>query len=165
MEAHQPYRPPRAGLSQRPSAPADAGVSPRMIASLDKTRPWVVFIAILMIIGCAFLVLAAVIMLAMGSLLGISSELAPFGGAAFGGAYLLMALLYLFPALYLWRYGRAIRRIGRGNVAAMEDALEHQASFWRFVGIMGAVVIVIYLIVIVIGIVLGVVMPGLGAGP
>lgn len=161
METHQPYRPPRASLSQRPPAATGAGISPRMIASLDKTRPWVVFLAILMIIGCAFLILAAVVMLAMGSVLGISNELGGLGGAALSGAYLLMALLYLFPALYLWRYGSAIRRIGRGNTAAMEEALEHQASFWRFAGIAAAIVMVIYVVVIVLAIVVGVMAPGL----
>jgi hypothetical protein len=149
-------------MSQRPASPTGAGVSPRMIASLDRTRPWVVFIAILMIIGCAFLVLAAVVMLAMGSMLGMSSELGALGGATLAGAYFLMALLYLFPALFLWRYGRALRRIGRGNVAAVEEALEHQASFWRFVGIVAAAVMVIYVVAIVIGIVVGVMMPALG---
>jgi hypothetical protein len=163
METHQPYRPPRAGLSQRPPAATGAGISPRMIASLDKTRPWVVFLAILMIIGSAFLVIAALAMLALGSMMGLSNDVTPFGGAALGGVYFLLALLYLFPSLYLWRYGRALRRIGRGNVAAVEEALEHQASFWRYVGIFAAVIMVIYVVAIVIGIVMGVMMPGLGS--
>jgi hypothetical protein len=132
-----------------------------MIASLDRTRPWVAFIAVLMIIGCALLLLAGIVLVAMGSLAGMSSELGPLGGAALGGVYFLMALLYLFPALYLFRYGRAIRRIGRGNVAAMEEALEHQASFWRYVGILAAVVMVIYVAVIVIAVVVGI-MAGVG---
>jgi hypothetical protein len=43
----------------------------------------------------------------------------------------------------------------------MEEALEHQASFWRYVGILAAVVMVIYVAVIVIAVVVGI-MAGVG---
>ncbi len=76
------------------------------------------------------------------------------GGAALGLVYIFLAFLYFFPSLYLLRYGRAIKRVrGRGDVMAAEDALRHQAKFWRFVGITTAIVLVIYGgIIVVVGV-------------
>lgn len=150
MESQQPYRPPGARIGQRPGAPGSGAgaISPRILQSMEKTRPWVRLVAGMMIVGCLLLVLAALAMFVVGGIAGASSELGGLGGAALGGAYFLLALLYLFPALYLWRYAGAIKQIGRSNTAALEDALEHQASFWRFVGILTAVVVVIYVAII-----------------
>jgi hypothetical protein len=158
----QPYRPPRSSLSGRPAmAGAPAMVTPRMIASLDRTRPWVVFLSVLMIVGCLGLVFLAGAMLIVGGMTGVGGGLGDFGGRLLAAVYFVIALLYVFPALYLWRYGGAIKRIGRGNQRAMEEALESQASFWRFVGICGAVVTAIYGAIFVIAIVMGV-MGGIG---
>lgn len=153
----QPYRPPRSSLSQRPGVGgAPASVTPRMIASLDRTRPWVVFLSILMILGSLALVFLGGAMLFVGSMTSAASGLGGFGGRALAAVYFVMAFLYVFPALYLWRYGGAIQRIGRGNQRAMEEALDNQASFWRFVGICAAVLTAIYGAVFVIAVAMGV---------
>jgi hypothetical protein len=157
VESQQPYRPPGARMGPRPGAPSGGGaLSVRTIASMEKTRPWVRFIAAMMLLGSAILVLLGIVMLVMGRMAGAAGELGGIGGAALGAAYLFLALLYVAPALYLWRYGGAIKQIGRSNTVAFEEALEHQASFWRFVGIVTAVVVVIYAIAIVAAGILGV---------
>ncbi len=150
MERPDPYRPPRANLSQRPLAAASGGITRNMIDSLLRTRPWVLLIGIVMIIGCVFMVLAGIAMIAVGGFAGMSGEeFGPLAGAGLGAAYLLLAVLYLFPALYLMRYASAIKRIGPANPTAMEEALRQQASFWRFVGILTVTLLAVYVLLIV----------------
>ena len=149
MEPEQPYRPPSANLSARPVAGGGAAaITPNMVQILESTRPWVVFLGVLGMIGCGFIAIAAVVFIGAGNAMGIEG-LEGVGGAALGGVYVFMAFLYFFPSLYLLRYGRAIKRIrGRGDVVAAEDALRQQLSFWRFVGILAAVVLVLYGVVL-----------------
>ncbi len=148
MERPDPYRPPRANFSQRPAAPGSAAVTRNMLDSLAKTRPWVLLIGIVVIVGCVLMVLAGIAMFAMGNIAGIGGEgFGPMAGAGLGAAYVLLALLYFFPALYLMRYASAIKRIGPGSPGAMEEALAQQASFWKFVGILTAVLIAVYVLI------------------
>ena len=152
MEPEQPYRPPRADMSRRPTAGGGNSITPNMVQALLGTRPWVLLLGIVGMIGCAFMVLAGLAFIGLGNFPGME-EIGLIGGAAFGGVYLLMGFLYFFPSLYLIRYGGAIKRMGgRANPMAMEDALNHQRSFWRFVGIIMAVILIIYGIIFVIAI-------------
>jgi len=151
MERPDPYRPPRTDLSQRPAAAASAAITRNMIESLVKTRPWVLLIGIVMIVGCVFMVFAGLAMFALGNIAGFGGEeLGPMAGTSLGAAYLFIAVLYFFPALYLLRYAGAIKRIGPANPAAMEEALARQASFWRLVGILTALVIGLYVVAIAV---------------
>jgi hypothetical protein len=132
-------------------AAASAAITRNMIASLVRTRPWVLLFGILMMVGCGFLVLAGIAMFAVGNFAGLGGEgFGPMAGAALGAVYLLMAALYFFPALYLLRYAGAIKRIGPANPAAMEEALAQQASFWRFVGILTLAVTLLYAVALVV---------------
>jgi hypothetical protein len=144
MERADPYRPPRAELSHRPGAGPSAPITRGMIESLTKTRPWVLLVGIFMIVGCVFMAGLAVVMMAMGG----GEELGALAGAGLGAVYLLFAILYLVPSLYLLRYAGAIKRITPSNPAAMEEALSRQASFWRFVGIMAVALMAVYALII-----------------
>jgi hypothetical protein len=116
-----------------------------MIHQLDRTRPWVRFIGVLMIIGCVFLILMAVIIMSVGGFFGAGQDLGPVTGMLLGFVYVLMAVLYFFPARYLLRYGAAIKEMQGGtNSRAMEEALGHQASFWRFIGILAVAILALY---------------------
>ena len=159
MDTEQPYRPPQANLTA-PSAEAGSGqITSGMIHQLDRTRPWVRFIGVLMIIGCVFLVLMGVMVMLMGGFFGMDQSLGPSFGILIGVVYLLMAFLYFFPARYLLRYGAAIKQMRGGtNTRAVEEALGHQASFWRFVGILAAAILALYglaLVLVLIGAVVG----------
>jgi hypothetical protein len=121
-----------------------------MIDSLARTRPWVLLVGIVMMVLVGFMVLGAIALIAVGNIAALGGEgLGPLGGAGLGAIYLLLAILYVFPALYLLRYAGAIKRIGPANPGAMEEALRQQASFWRFVGILTATFLVAYALLIV----------------
>jgi ABC-type uncharacterized transport system permease subunit len=64
--------------------------------------------------------------------------------------------VYVAPGVYLFRFASAIRDLkANSNAVALEDTLKHQRSFWRYVGILMAVTMVLAVIVFVLAIALG----------
>ena len=56
-----------------------------------------------------------------------------------------MALFYIVPAFFLWRYADRIGLFVRDrSTGALASALEAQKSFWKFVGILTLVVLLLY---------------------
>jgi len=142
------------GTTPRPFSSGLPQVTPKMVADLASTRPWVLFLSILGFIGCGLMVLAGIIMV------GVAAA-SPVGrGIGFLGLiYIPMAILYLFPAYFLLKYSGAIRGfLATRSAPQMEKAIQSQKSFWKFVGILTLVVICFYILAIVIGFVAGVAM-------
>lgn len=162
MEPEQPYRPPSADSSRSTASVGSTSITPNMVQSLVRTRRWVVLMGVMGMIGSVLMVLGGILFATTGGF-GAMSELGPAGGVVFGGFYILLGAVYFFPSLYLIRYGGAIKRMGgRANSAAIEDALQLQLSFWRFIGIIMAGVLIVYAAIIFFGIVAGVVLPRMG---
>jgi hypothetical protein len=122
-------------------------VTPAMIESLEKTKPWALILAILGFICVLLMVLGGSI-----NLIGFSQiqqqgpkGLFPFVGI--GLANILMGLLYLFPSYFLLKYATSIGRLlDGGGQYSMEEALSYQKSFWKFTGIVGVIMIGIALL-------------------
>ncbi|WP_298611786.1 DUF5362 family protein [uncultured Thiothrix sp.] len=159
MSVQDAYAPPRSVV--RDVAGGSGLMSERVVASLRKTRPWVLFIAILGFIGAAFTLIASIPMLLGGGMMGMGGMGGLDAGAGFAGTgfmigmgvmYLLIAVLYFIASLYLLRYANAIKRAVTGlNASDMEAALEAQASFWKLVGILAIVSIVLMIVFMVVG--------------
>ena len=96
-------------------------------------------VSVLLFIGAGLGLLAALVsMLAVGH--------APGGPPAVlvGAIQVLACLLYLMPAWYLSRYAGALGSFLQGGaIAELEAALDHQKSFWKFVGILTLITIVL----------------------
>ncbi|HEX8915645.1 MAG TPA: DUF4339 domain-containing protein [Humisphaera sp.] len=134
-------------------------VSPRAIEMLRQTKPWVRLFSVLLYIAVGLMGLLAVFQLIAG-LLGSSAassgsgrSRAAAGGIAAVGMFsalftLAAAGLYYIPAMYLGRYASRIDKLVRSRRQQdFEAALEAQKSYWKFIGILTLVVIVIYAIV------------------
>ncbi len=129
---------------------------------LDQTSPWVRFISILTFIGAAFMVLASLGMIAAGLSRGLGlGRFSPLGGieaAILGIFYIGLACLYIAPGVFLYRYASAIRTLKAGPTArVLEDALRHQKSFWRYVGILSAIALGLAALAVVLVIVIGII--------
>lgn len=130
---------------------------------LRQTKPWVRFISVMMFIGSAFMVLGGFFMMVSGAAGmggGGGGPRAAFGGvsALIGVAYLVMAMFYIVPGVFLWRYADRIESfVQQRTTAALAAALEAQKSFWKFVGIMMLIVMVLYGAGIMFAIIAGVV--------
>jgi hypothetical protein len=124
-------------------------VSQNMLDSLNATRPWVKFVAIVGFVMIGLMVLGALLMFAAGAM---APSPGPMGGAfgpIFGVLYLLFAALYFFPCRYMYRYAKAIANIPASGQGAMEEALRQQKSWWKFVGILTLILVVLYVVIFV----------------
>jgi hypothetical protein len=127
------------------------GISARTMELLRQTRPWVLFISILGFILAGLMVIGGLGVFAMEMMSGGTGV-----PAWLGMAYIAFAAVYLFPSLYLCRYGMRIGSLlARGQVEDLERALESQKSFWRLSGIIVIAVIVVYIAVVAIAVGVG----------
>lgn len=129
----------------KPPPPESYGpITPLMIEHLQATKPWVRLMSIVMFISVGLIFLGAIVLLLVPT--GV-----PGVGPAIAIGYIVMGLLYLFPAYFLHRFASSIRdlELGGGD-SAMETALESQKSFWKFVGILTIVVICLYALIIAV---------------
>lgn len=149
MEPTNPYTPPSSPLS----APPRPGLSPEGVGSttlgyLKDTKPWVRLFSVLGFIGSAFLVIFALLLMVGAGFMG--EEFQGAIGVGMGVAYLLFAVLYIMPSVYLWRYASSIQTLlSSRRTADLDEALKQQKSFWRFLGILTAVLLCIYAVILV----------------
>jgi hypothetical protein len=152
MEAN-PYSTPSANLYGAASGAGGDAVSPSTIAQLTGTKPWVRFMSVLMWIGVAFMLIAGAGMGVVSVMGAGKASTGPFGGKeiiVFAIIYGLMAFVYIFPAIKLWKYANRIGSLGASHsVADLDAALNEQRSFWKFIGIMTIVMLCFYFIFII----------------
>lgn len=154
---------------QPPAGRSAVYLTPLAHDYLDRTRPWVRFMSVVTFVAAGFMLLVGAGIMVV-SLIGAAAATSadpenPFGNPILGGLmavfYSMFAVLYIFPALYLHRYAGAIRRLGTSpDPLVLQDAIEHQKSFWRFVGILTVVALAIS----VVGVILAVLIPALLLG-
>ena len=126
-------------------------ITEEMVNALRGTKGWVLLIGILMFIGAAFMVIAALGMILGGAAMGAAGQGIPTGMlAGMGVGYLVFAMLYIFPATYLVKYSSAIGRlVSDGRPVDMEAALDQQRKFWKFAGVLALISIVLAVVGIV----------------
>ncbi|MFB3903390.1 MAG: DUF4339 domain-containing protein [Acidobacteriota bacterium] len=127
-----------------PAAPAFADVSEATLGILRKTRPWVRLLGILAIIGCVLMILSGLAGLAMG----IMTSGGGLAGMGVGAAALLVYVIgaaFIFPiGLFLNRFARSIGALQSSRRSEdLERALLAQKSYWKYVGILSLVGIVL----------------------
>ncbi len=157
------YAPPQANVDD--VTPSGQRITGTMIDALRGTKGWVLLVGILSLIGAAFMVLGGVGMLFGSAFMGAAGGAAGAPPAAMiagmGAAYLIFAVIYIFPGLFLIRYSSAIGRLlNSGQAQDMEDALNQQRKFWKLIGVL----FVILLVVMVIGMIAAVTLPLMMAG-
>jgi hypothetical protein len=127
-------------------------VTARVLSALRQTQPWVRFLSVLGFVCSTLMVLIGsigfVAMTTVGDRADTSTRFLFL-------VYLPMGVLYFVPSLFLFRYASRIKALRTTrNVRQLEDALEAQKSFWKFVGILAIIVITLYLLLILLAFVL-----------
>jgi hypothetical protein len=149
---------PGTGSGNAGFVPADIPLSSTAQQFLNQTKPWVRFMSVMIFISSAFMALAgiALIMLGIGTS-ALYGTRGPFGSLARGGNiaagffYIILAILYMAPGVFLSRFASAIKLLQTSRSAqALEDALRYQKSFWRYVGILT----IIGMVLMVVGVML-----------
>lgn len=156
MEPTNPYTPPGSPLAGPQSYGVSAeGVSTTTLEHLRGTKPWVRLLSVLSFIGAFFMVLGGLAMMVGAGFLG-EAGLEGMAGVGIGAAYLLFAVIYIFPALWMWRYASSIQTLLSSRRAAdLDTAMRNQKAVWRFFGIIAMVILVLYAVILVGAIVFG----------
>lgn len=122
---------------------------------LRETAKWAKFLSIIGFIGIGFLVIFALVMFAMGGSLAASGMGAMGGigamGGVFGGVlYLLFAMLYFFPIMYLFKFSSSIlNAFQNNNTEQLTKGFEYLKSHYKFVGILMAILIGLYALIFI----------------
>lgn len=154
---HNPYDTPVVSDNSQVRYVHAGMVDDGVIQQLLGTRPWVRMFSVILFIGLAFMALAGIGMFFSGAVsMGSrpARSLSPFGGGGFmiamGAIYLLLAMLYIFPGVKLWKYASRISRLeGSRSMQDLEQALNEQRAFWKFSGVALIVMICLYIVAIV----------------
>ena len=137
-------------------------ITSHMVDSMRSTRPWAMFISILGFITVGFMLLAAIVIMVLGSVL--PQEIDGFPAVLMGIMYIIMSFFYLVPSIYLFRYTSAIGSfLDTMSESEMESALSNQKSFWKFIGILGIVMIAFAILGVIAAIVIPIIVGIQGA--
>lgn len=145
-----PYAPPGSRLDGPALASGGSdGVSSLIQQHLRQTKPWVRLMAVVGFLVAGFQLLVALSAFIGGAFVeGIAGEEIPV--ALIGVVYLLLGFLSIVPAVYLWRYATAIGTLlDSQRLRDLETALACQKSYWRFLGIM----VTVFLVIVALGLV------------
>ncbi len=151
-EPENPYRSPSPFAGDVSYADA-AQVSGETIQALRQTRPWVLFLAILGIVVAALISCGSVglIFFVVGA--DDMAEQFPFEPIVMVLVYGFLAVMYWVPSILLLRYSSRIGDFLRvPNHDHLNKALFAQRSFWRVIGIIALVGIVLYALLIALSV-------------
>lgn len=125
---------------------------------LKETASWAKLLAIVGMIGCVFLVIGGI--MASVAVTAVSSEMSrEIGGgatAAMGAFmlifYVLIAVIYFFPCLYLLRFSNHIKNaITANDQMGLNEGLRNLKATFRFLGIVTIIFISLFLLMFLLG--------------
>ena len=127
---------------------------------LRQSAKWGNFLAIIGFIMAGMMVIAGIFMGiamgAVGAMSGFEDAGIGFPPMLFSLFYIVLAVLYFFPTLYLYRFAAKTKSaVAKGDSIEMEDAFENLKSMFRFFGIMTIVMIGLYVVGIFVSIAFG----------
>ncbi|MGC6432493.1 MAG: hypothetical protein ACON5F_15725 [Jejuia sp.] len=129
-------------------------VNQKIKGYLGETSKWSYFLSIMGFIGIGFMIVLGIFMASInaGSPLAWGDEDPAFRyGYSFGVAlfYIIIALVYLFPVLYLFRFSRSMKNaLKNDNNEEFVDAFKNLKSHYKFIAIFTIAIIALYLIII-----------------
>lgn len=116
---------------------------------LGETARWAKFLAIVGFVTCG---LIAIMSFFIGSILASSvfsaygnSGISSVGEAFFTGIYLIIAVIYFFPCLFLYRFSvRMKAALGSNDQVKLNQSLKSQKTLFKYMGIMTIVILSFY---------------------
>ena len=144
----------------------EGGVTQGVIQQLKGTKPWVRFMSVLLFIGAGAMLLGALVVLVMAGALATTAGKEAMGHApgftagiisAMAILYAIFGLIYIYPALKLWKYANRIAMlVVSGDVLDLEAALNEQRAFWKFLGIVVITIFGLYIVAVIAMVIFGV---------
>lgn len=152
-----PYSPSSTAHYGSPTGSLSSSAIHAVVDQLVKTKPWVRFMSVLILVGAGFLLLSAFAMVVVGVTAGNNARPGPLsaaGGLGLGALYFILAVIYIFPGVKLWKYASRIADLARSHGERdLVAALAEQRMFWRFVGMTVVAMMILYFLAFIVMIV------------
>ncbi|WP_027125190.1 DUF5362 family protein [Gelidibacter mesophilus] len=130
----------------------ELNLPPVILGYLKETSSWTYFLSILGFVGIGLMILGGIFFsLFMGLMPGGN----PYEGLGvdmsyFGFIYIVIALVYFFPVLYLFNFSRKMKSaLSSNNNDTLTAAFSNLKSHYKFVGIFAIAIISLYVLVFV----------------
>lgn len=121
-------------------------VNDQNLHDINEIRKWTYFLSILGFIAVGFMVIAA---LFVDSFLENSEQSMPVPHGAITGLYLLFAIIYFFPVLYLYKFSTSAKKaVYEKNDMELSQAFNNLKRHYKFIGIVAIVSISFYILAI-----------------
>jgi hypothetical protein len=125
---------------------------------LSETARWAKFLAIVGFITCGIIVIMSFF---IGSILassafsaygnGGSGGLSAIGGAFITAVYLIIAVIYFFPCLFLYHFSVRLKTALKTNdQTKLNQSLKSQKTLFKYVGVMTIIVLSFYALALLI---------------
>lgn len=115
--------------------------------NLKEISRWTMFFSILGFVFIGLMVLAGFFMGSLIPKLSGQEESLPFPGFLFGIIYAFMGIIYFPPVLFLFKFTRGIRNaLNNNNSGEMDQAFQNLKSHYRYIGILVAIILTIYIL-------------------
>ena len=140
----------------------DLQIDQQTFSYFSESAKWAKFLAIVGFVYCALLIILALfagaVLATMMPMMGAGAG--GEGAAAIGGGfitvfYLLIALVYFFPCLYLYKFASQMQlAIGHNDATKMQSSVKNLKSFFKFFGII-TIIILAVMVLAMVGMVIG----------
>ncbi len=125
------YSPSRTSFNAPPLRRESGPVSERLIEDAAATRPWVLFISIMLFCIVGIFLLISLFAMFQASTIGVGPSAMIFCSYAF------MAVLYFATGYLLFKYAQTLNSfLSSEEIEDFEEAFTAQKRFWKFFGIM-----------------------------
>ena len=126
-------------------------LQPEAVVLLDETRKWGKFLAVLGFIAAGFMIILGVLSLLWGDSMALALPISPMFILLF---YIIVALIYLFPSLYLYKFAEKSKRaVADDNPTMLTGSFDSLRDCFRFLGVTSIVFLVMYALGIIITII------------
>jgi hypothetical protein len=135
-------------------------VTPESVSYLGTAAKWSKFLSIIGFIITGFLMLAGITLsvfyATVGKGMGSSGLLSFISPGLLGSIYIVIAIFYLWPVIYLNNFSNfAARAVKSGETELLTKALRNLKRLFLFIGILTIAILVIYMIAIIAIVVAG----------
>lgn len=135
------------------------GITPDIRAFLSEIARWANFLAIIGFIMIGIIVIVAIfagsVISTMASQYPGSSAFGAIGGGFITVLYLIIAGIYVFPVLYLYRFATKMKLALRtDNQESLSSSFENLKSHYKFIGILMIITLALYalgILIVIIG--------------
>ncbi len=126
------------------------GLTQEAVTHLDHTRKWAMFFSVLGFIGLGILILAGIAMTFSMSMLSSAEAMGPISGIFMAIIFIIIAVIYFFPFLYLYRFSVHTKTsLAQSDAKDLAYALKNLNSHFTFFGVVTLIVLGIYVLVLV----------------